>query len=123
MQVNLMNEKEAIEILNTLSKNLEQSPKTAWNRQAIAYFGEIVEWFQRRVDLMQIAETPINEWDKDNLPYVYRMGKWLQDEAHRELDAFILWDLGEYQLGTVAKQAKLSQQYLREAYKKKVVVE
>ena len=118
-----MDEKEAIEILNTLSKNLEQSPKTAWNRQAIAYFGEIVEWFQRRVDLMQVAETPLNEWDKDNLPYVYRMGKWLQDDAHRELDAFILWDLGEYQLGTVAKQAKLSQQYLREAYKKKAVVE
>ena len=118
-----MDEKEAIEILNTLSKNLEQSPKTAWNRQAIAYLGEINEWFQRRVDLMQIAETPMNEWDKDNLPYVYRMGKWLQDDAHRELDAFILWDLGEYQLGTVAKQAKLSQQYLREAYKKKVVVE
>ena len=123
MQVNLMNEKEAIEILGKIIENLETSPNTSFNKQGIAYLGEIVEWFQRRVDLMQVAETPINEWDKDNLPYMYRMGKWLQDEAHRELDSYILWDLGEYVLGTVAKQAKLAQQYLREAYKKKAVVE
>ena len=118
-----MNEKEAIEILGKIIENLETSPSTSFNKQGIAYLGEIVEWFQRRVDLIQVAETPINEWDKDNLPYMYRMGKWLQDEAHRELDSYILWDLGEYVLGTVSKQAKLSQRYLREAYKKKVIVE
>ena len=116
-----MNEKEAIDILKPIKEKLDVDDPFFYN--AVVDLEQVIEWFQRRVDLMQVAETPLNEWENANLPYVYRMGKWLQDDAHRELDAFILWDLGEYQLGTVAKQAKLSQQYLREAYKKKVVVE
>ncbi len=79
-----MNEKEAIDVLEDI------------NQQTIAGSAEsvqlvrIIQWLQMRADIIHAAENPGEEWRTQDLPYVYKLGKEMQRQAHIEVDSFIM---------------------------------
>lgn len=118
-----MDEKELVETLTKIceyhcGKMGLEDDLARWHMQTASYLKEVIDWHQRRVDIMQVAETPFPEWCPDNQPYVYQLGKFLQNEAHMELDSYIVYGLGDYQLDLVNHNAKLAKEHLQTAFKK-----
>lgn len=119
-----MNEKEAIEILNTIQDHLSKicschsDPDNVaghlWHGQEVSYMEDIIEWLQRRADIIELANNPPETWDKREVPYIYDLANFLQKEAHYALDMFIMFPKMEHCLERTQHDAKLAAKYMRE---------
>lgn len=116
-----MNEKEAIELLTKIRehhRDMEDTLTGQWHIQTASYLDDVLEWLQMRADIIYQAENPCEEWNtKGNaylVPYVYKLGKEMQKQAHIELDCFVMWPVNDVVLDRSMHYAKLAKKYLKE---------